>query len=497
MTTSTAPGLGFGGTTTISSLPTELLVRLLSFLPPIDLLSAQRTSRRIHNVITDSSYLQYILRIQVNGVDDLLPPDCPISERLRLLRQHEKSWNCLQYNKFTEHSFTEIAEEPLFILQDGYLIYRKLVLRGNPIVQYGYVDLYSTSPKGELRWVHIPIQQIRFPVPMKLEYAVDYNLVVVISQPYNRATVDVSFIEFTTGAIHPLSSKPTVRLESPLNPVPTVVGLQAEVLGDYILIAVTQTTEWRKIPKLVAIDNDLIAVVEDNTNSVEICRLELTPPDFRIKTVCFLELPPLKQNAFVSVSRAEKEWVSTSKHHPRSDDARRRPVPFRSSKVGSIRFALDYHILSESTYSDYPYTMVVSVTELLSNIRTDRRSVPWTDWGPALTRISPMPREMFPPRPAGPFWINQYSPLMKRDYEFLRARCSPSVATKTSPVFSPSKVEGKQWVGGAVETCLPYRDFIIQNLHFDSSQQVLADREWLVDISVRGIAIHVTVYHVD
>lgn len=229
-------------------------------------------------------------------------------------------------------------------------------------------------------------------------------------------------------------------------------------------------------------------MVEDNTNSVEICRLEFTPPDVRIKTVCFLELPPLKQNAFLSVSRTEKEWVSTSKHHPRPDSVRRRPVPFRSSKVGSIRFALDYHILSEGAYSNYPYTMVVSVAELLSNVRTDRRSVPWTDWGPACTRIFPRQRQMFPPRPAGPSWINHYSPLMKRDYDFLRARCSPSVATKTSlgaPVFSPSKVEGEQWVGGAVETCLPYRDFIIHNLHFNSPQQVIADREWLVDVSVR------------
>ncbi len=180
MTTSMAPGPGFGRTTTISSLPTELLVRLLSFLPPIDLLSAQSTNRRIHNVITDSSYLQYILRIQINGVDDLLPPDCPISERLSLLRQHEKSWNCLQYNKFTEDSFTEIAEERLFILQDGYLIYRKLTPRGSPTMRYGYVDLYSASPKGELRWVHIPMQHVRCPVTLKLEFAVDYNLAVAI-----------------------------------------------------------------------------------------------------------------------------------------------------------------------------------------------------------------------------------------------------------------------------------------------------------------------------
>jgi hypothetical protein len=240
----------------------------------------------------------------------------------------------------------------------------------------------------------------------------------------------------------------------------------------------------------VAIDNNLIAIVEDNTNSIEICRLDLTSSDVRIKTVCFLELPPLKQNAFLSVSRTEKEWVSTSKNRSRPDSVRRRPIPFRSSKVGSIRFSLDYHILSAGVYTDYPYTMIVSVAELLSNIRTNRRSVPWSEWGPAWTRI--FPRGDIPPSPAGPFWINHYSPLMIRDYDFLRARCSPMVTRKTSsssslgtPVFSPSKVEGEQWVGGAVETALPYREFIIPNFHFHLSQQVVADREWLVDISVR------------
>ncbi|KAH8997773.1 hypothetical protein EDB86DRAFT_2913015 [Lactarius hatsudake] len=491
MTTSMAPDPGSGGTTTISSLPTELLVRLLSFLPAIDLLSARQTSRRIHNVITDSSYLQYILRIEINGVDDLLPPDCSITERLRLLRQHEKSWNCLQYNKFAEDSFTEYTERRLFMIQDGYLIYKKVTLRGGAIIRYGYVDLSSTSSEGELHWVHIPMQHTLFPVPLKLEFAVDYNLAVAISQPYNRATVDVTFLEFTTGAFHPLSLKPTVRIQSPLNPVPAVVGLQAEILGDYILIAVTyeytgcyvslipwktgtttilrelffrQVTEWRKIPRLVAIDNDLIAV--------------LTPPDFRMETVCFLEMPPLKPNAFLSVSLTEKEWVSTLKHHPRSDPVRRR----------NIRFSLDYHIHSDN--------------ELLTNIRTDRHPVPWTDWGPSRTRIFPRPKDIFPPSPAGPFWISHYSPLTKRDYDFLRAQCPPSVTTKSSsspslstPVFSKSKVEGEQWVGGTVETSLPYRDYIIPNLHFNSSQQVVADREWLVDLSVREFEGHLTVYH--
>jgi hypothetical protein len=131
-------------------------------------------------VVTDSSHLQYLMRIQINGVDDLLPPDDPISERLKLLRQHEKSWNSLQYNTFTDNSFTEIPPDRLFILQDGYLIYRKRTRFGETVMRYGYVDLHSTSPNGELHWVHILMQRMRFPVPLKLEFAVDYNLAVAI-----------------------------------------------------------------------------------------------------------------------------------------------------------------------------------------------------------------------------------------------------------------------------------------------------------------------------
>ncbi|KAF8268706.1 hypothetical protein EI94DRAFT_1700043 [Lactarius quietus] len=360
---------------------------------------------------------------------------------------------------------------------------------GGDDMRYGYVDLHSTSANGELRWVHIRLQQIRFPFPVRIEFAVDHNLVAVNSQPSDRATVDVSFFEFTTGAFHPLSSKSTVRLKSPLNPVPAVVGLESEVLGDYVLVSVTydytgcfspsfhgkrglqhlQITEWRKVPKIVAIDNNLIAIVEDNTNSIEICRLELSPLDVRIKTVI-----------------SHRKGVDFN--FEASPEIRISPKSFYSlpsSKVGSIRFFLDYHILSEGVYKDYPYTMILSVADLLDDIDTNRRSVPWIDWGPARTRI--FPRERFPPCTAGPFWISYYSPLTIRDYNLLRAQW-PSSATESSsylgsPVCHPSKAVGEQWVGGAVETCLPFREFIIPNLRFNLSRQVVADREWLVDIS--------------
>ena len=179
MTISMAPSPGSGEPTTISSLPTELLVRFLSYLPAIDLLSAQRTNRRIHDVVTDSSYLQYIMRLQINGVDDLLPPDHPITTRLRLLRRNEKSWNSLQYHIFTKEYFPEI-DQCLFILQDGYIIYTKLTTFRRLIIEYGYVDLLSTSPHQGPRWVHTPMLHVHFPNPLKFEFAVDHNLIVAI-----------------------------------------------------------------------------------------------------------------------------------------------------------------------------------------------------------------------------------------------------------------------------------------------------------------------------
>jgi hypothetical protein len=160
-------------TVTLLDLPTELLIRILSYLPAVDLCAVQRTCRRIHGIVADSTYLQYILLAQINGVDDILPLDCPFSERIKLLRNHEKSWNDLQLN--VSHEFSSTMDH-LYYLQDGYLVYNLKHIASTP--QYGYVDLRSAYPNEELRWVHISIEQIS--IPVWIESAVDHNLVVVL-----------------------------------------------------------------------------------------------------------------------------------------------------------------------------------------------------------------------------------------------------------------------------------------------------------------------------
>lgn len=233
------------------SLPTELLILILSYLPVVELCAVQRTCRRIHNIVAESSHLQYILRAQINGVDDLLPPDCPFSERLELLRCHENAWSNLQLK--LSHEFASPLLDRHF-LQDGYLIYNKIA----GTLQYGYVDLLSAAPDEELSWVHISREEIRH--PLCVVFAVDHNLAVVLryrvpsDYPYPlppsaisnqlRRTqqvrpgslVKLTFLDFTTGTPHPLSSKPTVRL--PSNTVVDVAYAEAEVLGDYVITTV-------------------------------------------------------------------------------------------------------------------------------------------------------------------------------------------------------------------------------------------------------------------
>src|SRR5712691_6345030 len=135
-------------TPTFLNLPTELIILILSYLPAVELCTLQRTCHGIRCIVTESAHLQYNLHAQINGVDDLLPPDRPFSERLELLRCHEKSWSNLQLR--ASHEFTAPIHQR-HSLQDGYLIYNRIA----GTLQYGYVDLLSAFPDEELRWTHI------------------------------------------------------------------------------------------------------------------------------------------------------------------------------------------------------------------------------------------------------------------------------------------------------------------------------------------------------
>lgn len=162
--------------TLLLNLSTELLVQILSYLPVVDLFSVQRTCRKIHHIVAGTTYLQYILRTQINGVDDFLLPDSPYTERLKLLRRHEESWNGLQFNLFAEF-ITSFPQPNHYTLRDGYLIYEDL---SGTTLRYAYTDLCSATRNKDLSWVHITLHDIQLPLTTKVVFEVDHDLVVAI-----------------------------------------------------------------------------------------------------------------------------------------------------------------------------------------------------------------------------------------------------------------------------------------------------------------------------
>jgi len=168
ITTSTFPSC------ILLDLPTELLVKIFTYLPVTDLFSVRWTCRTFGSIIAGTAYLQYIIHAHINGVEDTLPPDFPYSERLELLRHREQSWSDLQFDLFTD-SVTNIPCPHQFFLQDGYLIYETLRTRPQ---QYGYTDLYSATRNEEVHWVHVTIENSRFHHLYNITFAADHNLVV-------------------------------------------------------------------------------------------------------------------------------------------------------------------------------------------------------------------------------------------------------------------------------------------------------------------------------
>ncbi|KAI9444499.1 hypothetical protein H4582DRAFT_821619 [Lactarius indigo] len=426
---------------------------------------------------------------------------------------------------FTRFLTSEEPHARCYILQDGYLIYKAVT----NAARYGYLDLYSSSARqnAEARWSHISLAAIR---PLSdIVFAVDHNLVVAIRSGRSGHAIEASFLEFTTGSCHPLALVHTVSL--PVHPIFDCRKPEIEVLGDHILVTavheilaystfsviswktgrVTQLYHLLGTLRVVVIDpdNSLIALIQCATNTIEICRLRFVFQQPCLHSLCFLRLPIFEYTNPTSVFTSGVEWIPTSKPQERTESqtSRRRPFPFRPYRASTIGLVLGFRTRDKGVCQ---CAMFISVGPLLSAVQSAVQSgvrhVPWVDWGPAGTRILPLGNGILP-RPAGPFWITGYAPLVVRDYDSLRVRYIKKRTKKTSlipskPSLGPgppsTKLLGEHWIEGQVTTHLPFRKIVAGDISLKRVVQVVADREWIIVISRtrRKRRTSITVYHV-
>jgi len=265
-------------------IPTELLVRILSYLSCDDLCLLQGTCRRFEDVISGTPYLEYLLLTGIDNVDDLLPHDVPFPERVELLKLHERSWSGLRFNIFTEFSIhnSDNSRDNVarYTLQNGYLIHGDSIPVGQGL-KYKYVDLYSLSSEEEANWVSIRLRVVR---PRNIVFAADHNLAVAITFSVisylplggrfltshsqqgmvENSRYKLHFFEFTTGELHPHALMPVVEVP-PTHP--SLVGFsQAEVFGDYIL-TVLGSPRQSSLISLVSWKTGVVTHVSDIANA--------------------------------------------------------------------------------------------------------------------------------------------------------------------------------------------------------------------------------------
>jgi len=250
------------------------------------------------------------------------------------------------------------------------------------------------------------------------------------------------------------------------------------------------TTLDKGRPTAVSINSNLVSLVEDYENRLEICKLELDPVP-RLQTLCFLELPPLAPGASNFCFDAITEWVPTSKSYARTRSSRGYHLPFYSSAIGTIALRFQYRLPSMIPFFGDSYALIISVAALVSAIPPDTRNVPWEDWGPSCTHFY----KMAPTRPTsvGPFWIPDFQSLVIRQYDLRRTRYTQLMPGTKSARQSRPPFDSIRKLKYDIETHLPYRDVMMEKEDLYQSAYIVADREWVVGVTllVRGYFVHI------
>jgi hypothetical protein len=141
------------------NLSAEVLIEILVHLPARDIVACKLTSKKLHDVIAQSSLIQYNIQTFLAGVHDPLRPGAPIVERLSALKTLEATWRDLDVRQRTTQITRGNAWPWLnYTLHDDYLV----AVRGdsdnpNQPPGYSYIDLRQQAAFLEPLWSNVDV----------------------------------------------------------------------------------------------------------------------------------------------------------------------------------------------------------------------------------------------------------------------------------------------------------------------------------------------------
>jgi hypothetical protein len=134
------------------SLPSEVLIEILSYLRPRDIAACQRSCRQLNDAISHSQLLRYLIRVGRAGLHDPLFPGYTIRQRIESLEKWEAAWSNIEMIESSCHvkhmvpyKIRSRASLLTCRIHDDFLIMK----HGFNTPGYAYVDLRTFQPEME------------------------------------------------------------------------------------------------------------------------------------------------------------------------------------------------------------------------------------------------------------------------------------------------------------------------------------------------------------
>ncbi|KAK7681763.1 hypothetical protein QCA50_015110 [Cerrena zonata] len=202
-------------------LPIELLLHILLIMPFDDILKCKRICKRINQIVSDDTQLQYQIKLGFNGMVDNANPNCtlPTIERLKRMSMYEDMWRAAPKKDYYEVQFDG---------QDVWEFSRNVLAQARRSRDLVFVQLPSIIRQTEQkRW---EISDVGFQI-RDFTMDPDQDLLVILEIQTNNYTVHLRSL--TNGKIHSHASNPSLRWRD----TDSMWADKIRIAGDYVALA--------------------------------------------------------------------------------------------------------------------------------------------------------------------------------------------------------------------------------------------------------------------
>ena len=136
-------------------IPPELIVSIILYLSPHEIISCQRTCRKLCDVVCNDTALRYLVQMERSGVSDDLRPGISYPERLLLLQRREEAWANLDFHKNVQVTVPFESTGIYDFTGGAFLLGTRLHSTSRrPTIGYSYVTLPSLTSTEDptLKW---------------------------------------------------------------------------------------------------------------------------------------------------------------------------------------------------------------------------------------------------------------------------------------------------------------------------------------------------------